>query len=127
MSSDVVLTKNLGQRPEFHPTYLGPVFRRDENGQFVLPEHTIGLGCIRWAGKWLRGADGDAGWKFTPEQMRLLMHWYATTSCGRLHSVVAGADAMASSRASVRRARGVVPVTGIRSSFVACSVKMPWR
>lgn len=83
MSSDVVLTKNLGPRPDFEPTYLGPVFRRDAEGNFILPEHSIGMGGIRWAGKWLRGADGEPGWRFTPEQMRLLMWWYAIDIYGR--------------------------------------------
>lgn len=81
--SEVALSKNLGRRPEFEPVYLGPVFRRDENGQFILPEHSIGMTSIRWAMKWLRGADGEPGWKFTPEQMRLLMWWYAIDVRGR--------------------------------------------
>lgn len=79
----VVERENLGPRPDFQPTYLGPVFRRDADGNFVLPEHTIGMGCIRWAGKYLRGADGDPGWRFTLEQSRLIMWWYAIDKRGR--------------------------------------------
>lgn len=83
MALDVVLSKNLGPRPDFEPIFLGPVWRRDENGRFVLPEHSIGMAAIRWAKKWLRGADGEPGWRFTMEQARLLMWWYAIDERGR--------------------------------------------
>lgn len=83
MSSDVVITKDLGIRPEFEPIFLGPVFRRDESGNFVLPRYTLGMAAIRWARKWLRGADGDRGWKFTPEQARLILWWYAIGEDGK--------------------------------------------
>src|SRR5690606_22941688 len=72
-----------GPRPEFEPIYVGPVFKRDEDGNFILPKLTLGLAAIRWARKWLRGADGEPGWKFTPEQMRILMWWYAVGARGR--------------------------------------------
>lgn len=83
MNSQVILSENLGPRPEFEPIYLGPVFRRDEDGKFILPRLSIGMAVIRWAKKWLRGADGEPGWKFTPEQMRLIMWWYAIDERGR--------------------------------------------
>lgn len=83
MTTEVALSKNLGPRPDFEPIYLGPVFRRGEDGRFILPKHSVGMAAIRWARKYLRGADGEPGWKFTPEQMRLLMHWYAIDERGR--------------------------------------------
>lgn len=79
----VVRSECLGPRPEFDPIYVGPVFKRDEDGNFILPKLTLGLAAIRWARKWLRGADGEPGWKFTPEQMRVLMWWYAVDERGR--------------------------------------------
>lgn len=79
----VVRSECLGPRPEFEPIYVGPVFKRDEDGNFILPKLTLGLAAIRWARKWLRGADGEPGWKFTPEQMRILMWWYAVDERGR--------------------------------------------
>ncbi len=83
MSSDVVFSKNLGPRPDFEPIYLGPVFRRGPDGKYVMPRYTLGMAAIRWAKKWLRGADGNPGWQFTPEQARLVLWWYAVGEDGK--------------------------------------------
>lgn len=45
-----------------------------------IPRYTLGWGVIKWGMKYLRQPDGDhAGdrWKFTPSQIRFLLHWYA--------------------------------------------------
>jgi hypothetical protein len=64
------------------PVYIGPTWLREEDGRWFLPEHTLGWEIIGWAGKWLRGEDGKP-WTFTPEQMRLLLWWYAIDKRGR--------------------------------------------
>lgn len=81
--TDVAVVKNLGPRPDFVPNYLGPVWRRDENGNFVMPEHTLGWQVIEWAMRWLRAADGSPGWRWTPEQARFVLWWYAIDEKGR--------------------------------------------
>src|SRR5690606_35505057 len=81
--TDVAVVKNLGPRPDFVPNYLGPGWRRDENGNFVMPEHTLGWQVIEWAMRWLRAADGSPGWRWTPEQARFVLWWYAIDEKGR--------------------------------------------
>lgn len=76
-------SENLGPRPDFEPIYLGPVFKRDAFGQFILPEHTLGLAAIEHALRWLRAANGDPGWRFTPEQARFVMWFYAIDERGK--------------------------------------------
>ena len=52
----------------------------------MLPDKTLGWDVIRWAGENLVQPDGpDAGsdWKWTPEQARLLLWWYAVGDDGR--------------------------------------------
>lgn len=63
----------------------GPTWKRDENG-WILPEYTIGWDCVVWAEDNLYQPDGpDAGdpWRFTPEQIRLLLWIYAVDAKGR--------------------------------------------
>lgn len=73
---------------------MGPTWTRNEAGKFVLPERTLGDHVIQWCeGSWLRDEPGyllqpdgpDAGdpWKFTDEQKRFLLHWYAIDERGR--------------------------------------------
>lgn len=51
-----------------------------------LPQHTIGWECLAWTAEYLRQPDGpDAGapWRFTTEQARFVLWWYATDPAGR--------------------------------------------
>jgi hypothetical protein len=51
-----------------------------------LPELTLGWQILGWTADYLRQPDGpDAGepWKFTPEQARFVLHWYAIDRAGR--------------------------------------------
>ena len=64
----------------------GPTWAPNPSGGFLLPDHTLGWSVIRWAGEHLVQPDGpDAGsdWKWTPEQARLLLWWYAVDDDGR--------------------------------------------
>jgi len=65
---------------------MGPTWRRDAAGMFILPERTIGFDVIDWCEEYLLQPDGpDAGepWRFTREQKRFLAHWYAVDRRGR--------------------------------------------
>jgi hypothetical protein len=51
-----------------------------------LPKHTIGWHALSWSAEYLRQPDGpDAGapWRFTREQARFVLWWYATDEAGR--------------------------------------------
>lgn len=51
-----------------------------------LPELTLGWSILAWCSRWLLQPDGpDAGeaWKFTPEQARFVLWWYAVDPRGR--------------------------------------------
>ncbi|AGM12029.1 terminase large subunit [Streptomyces phage Lika] len=64
--------------PEFH----GPTWRKDAFGQWVLPKYTLGWQIAGWCAQWLRAEDGGP-WKFTKEQLRFVLHWYAVDETGR--------------------------------------------
>lgn len=68
------------------PVIYGPTWKRDASGKFILPERTLGWTVIDWAERSLLQPDGpDAGtaWRFTKEQQRLLLWWYAVDERGR--------------------------------------------
>ena len=68
----------------FTPTYLGPAWRRNEDGSWLLPEKTLGWEIIGWCATRIRHLDDEEKfWKFTPEQMRELLHFYAVDDTGR--------------------------------------------
>jgi hypothetical protein len=51
-----------------------------------LPKHTIGWHALSWSAEYLRQPDGpDAGqpWRYTREQARFVLWWYATDPLGR--------------------------------------------
>jgi hypothetical protein len=51
-----------------------------------LPKHTIGWHALSWSAEYLRQPDGpDAGqpWRYTREQARFVLWWYATDALGR--------------------------------------------
>ena len=64
------------------PVYIGPTWRREADGGWFLPEKTLGWQIIGWCGQWMKGEDGKP-WRFTPEQMRFLLWWYAIDASGR--------------------------------------------
>jgi hypothetical protein len=51
-----------------------------------LPELTLGWQILGWTAEYLRQPDGpraDEPWKFTPEQARFVLWWYAIDGAGR--------------------------------------------
>lgn len=51
-----------------------------------LPARTLGWAALAWTAEWLRQPDGpDAGgpWRYTDEQARFVLNWYAVDERGR--------------------------------------------
>lgn len=65
-----------------HPVCVGPTWRRDEHG-WVLPELTLGWQLLAWSGYWLRDSNTGKPWKWTNEQARFLLWFYALDEDGR--------------------------------------------
>jgi hypothetical protein len=63
------------------PTYLGPTWQKNEDGSWKLPEYTLGWQIAGWCAMYLR-AKGGGGWRFTPEQLRFILWWYAVDERG---------------------------------------------
>lgn len=72
----------------FEPVAIGPTWQKDENGKWLLPERTLGWQVAEWAAKWLNADDSDESegervpWRFTTEQLRWLLWWYAVDENG---------------------------------------------
>lgn len=47
-----------------------------------MPRRTLGWQIAGWCAEYLRGDDGMP-WKFTREQLRFVLHWYAVDATGR--------------------------------------------
>lgn len=69
----------VGNRWE--PVKIGPTWQID-GGHWVLPEATLGWDVLGWCGTELQLALGEP-WRFTLEQARFVLHWYAVDEHGR--------------------------------------------
>lgn len=70
----------------FKPVAIGPVWDLTEDGSYRLPERTLGWEILGWTAKFLRQPDGpDAGspWRYTREQARFILWWYALDDLAR--------------------------------------------
>jgi hypothetical protein len=70
----------------FTATAYGPVWECGEDGRWVLPERTLGWEILGWTAKYIRQPDGpNAGdpWRYTPEQARMVLWWYAVDEDGQ--------------------------------------------
>lgn len=68
------------------PHIYGPTWRRKTDGNFWLPEKTLGRQLVNWAYENLRTPGGpDAGEPYlpTPEQYRFFLWWFAVNEQGR--------------------------------------------
>lgn len=70
--------------PHWHhtPQLVGPTWKRDEHG-WLLPELTLGWDLLAWSGYWLRDAKTGLPWKWTLEQARFILWFYALDDSGR--------------------------------------------
>lgn len=64
------------------PITLGPTWKRTPEGGWALPRKTLGWEIIGWCAQWLQDEDGNP-WKFTKEQARFILWWYAVDNEGR--------------------------------------------
>ncbi len=65
---------------------IGPTWQRNARGKWLLPERTLGWQILGWTAEYLRQPDGpDAGkpWRYTDEQARFLLWWFALDAHGR--------------------------------------------
>lgn len=73
----------------FEPIKIGPTWQKNDDGSWCLPEHTLGWEIAAWAAKWLNADESDeengarVPWKFTTEQLRWLLWWYAVDERGQ--------------------------------------------
>lgn len=58
------------------PFTIGPTWKRGPDGRFLLPEYTLGWQCLAWTATYLQHYVGNP-WRYTPEQARLTLWWYA--------------------------------------------------
>ncbi len=66
----------------FEPVTIGPVWQTDEDGNWLLPERTLGWHAVAWAAENLVNDDGDP-WMFTAEQLRFILWFYAIDDEGK--------------------------------------------
>ena len=64
------------------PIFIGPTWQRKPDGKWDLPDLTLGWQIAGWCAEYLRAENGGP-WKFTKEQLRFVLHWYAVDSDGR--------------------------------------------
>lgn len=66
----------------YTPIAIGPTWKRGDDGKFLLPQHSLGWAVLVWTAEWLQHEDG-APWRYTPEQARFVLWWYAIDRRGR--------------------------------------------
>lgn len=64
------------------PFTIGPTWKRGPDGRFLLPEFTLGWHCLAWTATYLQHYAG-APWRYTAEQARLTLWWYAMDPASR--------------------------------------------
>jgi hypothetical protein len=64
------------------PVCIGPTWQRDGSGKRIYPQRSLGWQAVQWAAKWLQHESGRP-WRYTPEQTRFLVWWYALDDADR--------------------------------------------
>lgn len=65
------------------PTYIGPTWEKNPDGSWHLPELTLGYQILGWCATRINALTGGGRWKFTPEQARFILWFYAIDRDGR--------------------------------------------
>ncbi|RTL03904.1 MAG: terminase [Acidimicrobiia bacterium] len=66
----------------FPPVRVGPTWQTTADGHWLLPDATIGWDALAWCGANLQHGVGQP-WRFTDEQARFMLWWYAVDDRGR--------------------------------------------
>lgn len=66
---------------KYEPVALGPTWQTTPDGYWDLPEATIGWQVLGWTGTRLQ-LKRDTPWRYTDEQARFVLHWYALDEDG---------------------------------------------
>lgn len=61
---------------------LGNTWKVNDDGSWYLPDLTLGWGILGWCSSYLLNDQGKP-WRFTPEQARFVLWWYAVDCRGR--------------------------------------------
>lgn len=78
-----IATLSIEEVEDLEHLFYGPTWKTDETDTaFVLPKYTIGWQVLEWCAEYLQSADGGP-WRFTMEQARFVLWWYATDERGR--------------------------------------------
>jgi hypothetical protein len=64
---------------EWDPVRIGPTWQWNDG--WTLPDASLGWGFLSWCGFWLTGK-GRKPWRFTPEQARFWLWFYAVDTLG---------------------------------------------
>ncbi|APC43248.1 hypothetical protein Joe_08 [Streptomyces phage Joe] len=79
MKAPVMTTEEI---EALEPTFLGPTWLMNDDGSWKLPEKTLGWQIAGWCAEFLKAENGGP-WKFTREQLRFVLWWYAVDETGR--------------------------------------------
>lgn len=66
----------------WEPVCIGPTWKVDRRGRWILPKHSIGWDVLGWAGTDLQHGH-ERPWRYTLEQTRFLLWWFALDDVGR--------------------------------------------
>lgn len=64
-------------------SFLGPTWQKTDEGKWWLPKYSLGKQIAIWCATYLSAAKGRGTWKFTNEQLRFLLWWYAVDEDGQ--------------------------------------------
>ena len=85
MSSETHINEDFAEK--YPVSYIGPTFQRDENGNYLLPERTLGWEVMGWCSEYLLDPnfpeDDPHPFRFTNEQARIVLWWFAVDETGR--------------------------------------------
>lgn len=66
----------------FPPTKIGPTWQTDEDGEWLLPDFSLGWHILGWVSAKLTDPEGNP-WQFTAEQARFILWFYAIDRNGK--------------------------------------------
>lgn len=72
---------SVAERLEFEPVKIGPSWQKTADDRWLLPELTLGWHVLAWTQLKLQHR-ADVPWKYTFEQARLTLWWYAVDENG---------------------------------------------